>query len=113
MNLPKHDAYENMEVNNDYKEILELVRMLVKEKIKFDGRRLFDGWQIEYPSHENRVCSVIEHFGSYGNEEDKLEIMGLLTEDEEEQDSVLGFLSADEVFERIYNHWRESAKNET
>lgn len=47
---------------------------------------------------------AIEHYGSYGKDEDKLEIMGLLTPDEEEHDSVLGYLTAEDVFERIRKH---------
>ena len=42
--------------------------------------------------------------GTYGSEEDKLEITGLLTEIEEEEDSVRGWLTAEEVFKRIKKH---------
>jgi hypothetical protein len=45
------------------------------------------------------------HCGSYGNESDLLEIMGLLTPEEQEFDRVLGNLSAQEVFSRIKTHW--------
>ena len=51
------------------------------------------------------VCSVIEHDGSYGREQDLLEIMGLLTDEEYEHDEVVGFLSAENVFERIKKHY--------
>lgn len=47
---------------------------------------------------------AVQHFGSYGNKCDKLEIMGLLTPYEEECDSVLGDLTAEDVFERINKH---------
>ena len=53
------------------------------------------------------VCSVIEHCGSYGREEDKLEIMGLLTEEELEVDEVKGYLTAEEVFGRIIDDWEK------
>lgn len=46
-------------------------------------------------------CSVIEGYGTYGHEQDLLEIMGLLTPEEEEHDSVCGYLTAENVFERI------------
>lgn len=39
---------------------------------------------------------AVEHFGSYGNEDDQEEIMGLLTPEEEKWDSVIGHLSAEE-----------------
>lgn len=63
-----------------------------------------------YPAYSlrlNKDIDVIQHFGSYGNEEDLLEIMGALTEEEQEEDSVLGGLTAEEVFERFkycYEH---------
>jgi hypothetical protein len=48
---------------------------------------------------------AIEHYGSYGNSCDELEIMGLLTPEEVEYDSVVGYLTAEDVFERIRKHY--------
>lgn len=88
-----------------YDEILELKSMLEGADIPFKFSDLFDGYHLEYPtSGDGRVCSVIEHGFSYGNEDDKLEIMGLLTEDESTFDSVAGGLSAENVFSRIKDH---------
>lgn len=56
---------------------------------------------------KHRLCDVIYHVGSYGFEQNKLEIMGALTYEENEDDSVLGYLTADEVFKRFkycYEH---------
>lgn len=65
-----------------------------------------------YPSFEDAVCSVIEHEMSYGNDRDLLEIRGLLTvkEMEREQDDVLGYLSARNVFGRIKRHYNKDKK---
>jgi hypothetical protein len=63
------------------------------------------GWQVLYPSKKDEIISVIEGYGTYGEGQDLLEIMGLLTEDEEKDDQVVGHLSADDVFGRIYQHW--------
>ena len=41
-----------------------------------------------------------------------LEIMGLLTDDEKKFDSVAGWLTANNVFDRINKHWKEKQKNE-
>lgn len=92
--------------NSDYQEILKLDRMLTDASIPHTLDRLFDGWQVCYPTREEPelVMDTIEHYGSYGKDEDKLEIMGLLTPDEEEHDSVLGYLTAEDVFERIRKH---------
>lgn len=55
------------------------------------------------------ICSAIETPFSYGHENDRIEIMGLLTEEEEANfDSVTGNLTAEDVFERIKAHWDTS-----
>ena len=64
-----------------------------------------NGLAIAYPNRENLVCSVIEHDGSYGREADKIEIMGLLTDEESKYDEVVGWLTAEDVFERIKAHY--------
>lgn len=89
-------------------EILKLRCMLEKAEIPFSFSELFGGYHIEYPTITGVVCSVIEHDCSYGNEKDLLEIHGLLTEKEGEEDSVLGYLTAENVFQRIENHWKEN-----
>ena len=104
-----------------YQEIIRLKEMLEAAKIPFDFRRLktiydyFYGigerYQICYPKiGENIICSVVEGAGTYGADDDLLEIMGLLTPEEKEQASVLGYLTAVEVLERIKAHWE--ANNE-
>ena len=96
-----------------YNEIFKLKSMLEENHIPFEWIEHNDfrnGYQICYPAKsEKRICSVIEHSFSYGNEKDLLEIQGLLTaeEEEEEYDSVLGNLTADNVFQRILSHWEK------
>ena len=97
-----------VERNPNYKEILKLKKMLKKEKIPYEFHEWFDGYQIGYPVLKplnERVCSVIETKHSYGHDEDLLEIMGLLTEEESKDDSVLGHLTAENVFNRIKAHY--------
>jgi hypothetical protein len=100
-----------------YDEIFKLEAMLKAEGIPFICHRLSDmrGFQICYPEDgENRVCSVILHSGSYGRGAGLLEIMGLLKPDEEQCDDVAGYLTAEDVFERIKAHhdgkWSEYYK---
>lgn len=98
-----------------YKEIFRLKEMLETEGIPlrfFDRSNEamnFESWQLVYPDVEsyddNRICSVIEGVGSYGQRQDLLEIRGLLTEEEEKEDSVRGWLTAENVFNRIKNHY--------
>lgn len=100
----------------NYKEIFKLKVMLDNANIPYE---FFDrSWvlinKIEHASYQiivykqdskDRLISVVEGFGTYGEEKDLLEIMGCLTEKEEQEDSVLGFLTANEVFERINENW--------
>ena len=69
-------------------------------------------FQICYPCYNSKnqkidgggdfICSVIQS----GAKADRLEIMGLLTSEEEELDCVVGGLTAEEVFSRIKNHFK-------
>ena len=98
-----------------YTEILKLDELLNKANIPHTLRNLFDGFQILYPEYTEScglVMDAIEHFGSYGSEKNLLEIQGLLTEKEQRSDSVLGYLTAEEVFKRIENHWNGRADND-
>lgn len=103
--------------NPKYKEILKLNAMLTEANIPHMLRKFMDGWQVGYPvtpDFPGYVMDAIEHKGSYGNGRDLLEIRGLLTPEEEMVDSVLGELTAEEVFERIKKHhdgkWDEPKK---
>ena len=96
-------------IKPEYNEIFKLKSLLEENGIPFEwiehNRVYKQGYQICYPEKgEKCVCSVIEHSFSYGHEKDLLEIQGLLTADEEECDSVLGNLTADNVFQRIFSH---------
>lgn len=106
---PLLDADGKYITNDRYQEILRLDAMLTERHIPHECRKYMDGWQVVYPENGgNRVMDAIEHYGSYGEEQDLLEIMGLLTSEEEKFDSVLGYLTAEEVCTRIEQHWKEA-----
>lgn len=113
----------------EYKEILKLKKMLEKANIPFKftddffntksihielRQQIQDSIKDQYPAYSIQIikngkvlCDAVEHTLSYGNEEGLLEIMGGLTEEEQENDSVLGYLTAKEVFKRFkycYEH---------
>lgn len=113
----------------EYKEILKLKEMLEKANIPFKftddffntksihielRQQIQDSIKDQYPAYSIQIikngkvlCDAVEHTLSYGNKEDLLEIMGGLTEEEQENDSVLGYLTAKEVFKRFkycYEH---------
>lgn len=56
------------------------------------------------------ACSVIQGPYSYGGDEVRLEIMGLLTTHEQELDGVSGYLTLDDVYGRILEHWTTSSR---
>ena len=66
--------------------------------------------RIKYPKKEGFECSVIFGKGTYGFESGELEIMGLLTPEEEACYSVAGYLTAEEVFNRISKHFKSIKK---
>lgn len=110
-----HIDEDHFDLNPNYKEILRLHDMLVKHDIPHVIRRCFEGWQVCYPvcrPDHKCVIDAIEHRASYGSEANLLEIMGLLTDEEKVYDSVAGYLTAENVFERIKKHW-EVSQNET
>jgi len=84
----------------EFKEIVRLHEMLEAENIGHEFKMVRDGWQVlAVDGCEN--FDAIETSGSYGCESDKIEIMGLLTKAEAKDDSVVGGLSAKNVFKRI------------
>ena len=104
---------EELDPNIDFAEMDKLERMLVEADIPYEKFRVFGGKQLQYPcSGDARVCSIILHRGSYGRSEGLLEIMGLLTDEELECDTVAGYLTADDVFGRIKKHWEEKGEND-
>ena len=118
-----------------YKEIFKLKKMLEEANIPFDWIEgwgyskdeikelrkicpdLIDRYQICYPkgsfhNEADRWISVIEGFGTYGSEQDRLEIMGGFTpweryENELNSECVKGYLTARNVFNRIKRNWEE------
>lgn len=105
-----------------YTEILKLKKMLEEANIPFtftddffgmkkrleENPSLAEFYHKQYPAYQIRlddIADVIEHFYSIGQEKDLLEIMGGLTKEEHEYDSVLGGLTAEEVFKRFKYCW--------
>lgn len=107
-----------------YNEIHKLHEMLLDAGIEHEWRNrnpegytewLTDEWNIDlgwqivvYRPNGSRLISVIEGYGTYGMEDDLLEIMGLLTPEELEWNSVCGSLTAEDVFGRIERAVNES-----
>ena len=87
-------------------EMDKLIPMLCKADIPFDLAIHMGRPQIIYPSIENCVCDAVLHWGSYGRERGLLEIMGLC----DAEDDVEGWMTAEEVFARISEHYKKNLK---
>ena len=125
----------------EYKEILKLKTMLEKANIPFEftddffntksipievKQQIQDLIKDQYPAYNimickngKHLCDAIQNTLSYGNKQDKIEIGGALTVEESEKDTVLGYLTAEEVFKRFkycYEHntnvYVEEAQND-
>jgi len=88
-------------------EMDKLIPLLCKADIPFDLAIHMGRPQIVYPSLESHVCDAVLHWGSYGHEQGLLEIMGLTDNDE---DGVEGWMTAEEVFDRILDHYLDHYK---
>ncbi len=96
----------------EFKEIFKLKSMLDTANIEYEfyDRSILskDIQQLQYQiiiykdkNKKHRLISVIQGKYTYGGDEDLLEIMGCLTEEELKHDTVVGWLTAEEVFDRI------------
>ena len=106
----RNKILENEETGK-YTEILKLKEMLEEANIPFTFTDDFFGAkkrgcfeENSYPAYQIRLnmgIDVVQHFGSYGEDENLLEIMGGLTMEESKESGVLGHLTAEEVFKRF------------
>lgn len=115
-----------MKASEKYKEIFKLKKMLEDAQIPFEYIEgygyskdiiekypdICEHYQICYPSSKDRWISVVEGFGTYGFTRDRLEIMGGFTplETFEKRAEVIGWLTANNVFKRIKNHYEMERK---
>lgn len=84
-----------------YTSIIKLSDMLIKAEIPHTLRPFVDGYQVIINLPYGRRIDAVEFSGSYGYEENLIEIQGAITLEELENDSVLGHLTAEEVFKRF------------
>lgn len=84
----------------------KLITMLEATNIPFEVTVLCGRPQVRYPNKEHPVCDAVCHWASYGHQTGLIEIMGLTRNN----DSVEGYLNADEVSARIKEHWEETGE---
>ena len=67
----------------------------------YEMPNMLERHQIYVPSRSVHEWDAICHWGSYGYEEGLLEIYGILVDSYKDGDSVVGWLTASDVIERI------------
>ena len=101
MERVKKDSY-GIEINNA--EMGKLEWLLQEAKIPYRIEYIWGTPSVRYYGHgEELICDAICHSGSYGHEIGLLEIMGLTRNG----DSVEGWLTSEEVFDRISEDWNK------
>lgn len=90
-----HEMLNQANIEHKYIEKGELTEHSARRMIKL------------YDKDGDEVLSAICHYDSYGFEQFKIEIMGLLTKSEQKHDSVVGWLTAKNVFKRIQKYLNE------
>ena len=90
----KDKEYYQILLFDDFREVME----------RYNTYKVFD--------NEKIIISIVQGYGTYGEEDDLLEIMGLLTEEEEKIDSVTGYLTAEDVFNRIVKYFKDKSEVE-
>ena len=90
----KDKEYYQILLFNDFREVME----------HYNTYKVFN--------NEKRIISIVQGYATYGEEDDLLEIMGLLTEEEEKIDSVTGYLTAEDVFNRIVKYFKNKSEVE-
>ena len=89
----KDKEYYQILLFDDFREVME----------RYNTYKVFD--------NEKIIISIVQGYETYGEEDDLLEIMGLLTEEEEKIDSVTGYLTAEDVFNRIIKYFKDKSES--
>ena len=94
--------------NNEYLKDKEYYQILLFD----DFREVIEHYNVyKVFNNEKRIISIVQGYRTYGEEDDLLEIMGLLTEEEEKIDSVTGYLTAEDVFNRIVKYFKDKSES--
>lgn len=103
-------SFEEVTIVPHLSEIVKLASYLEQKNVPYELKPSLGGLHLMYPNGKETVCSVIENWYSRGFKENRLEIMGLLTPEEEKYDIFRGDLTAEEVANRIVWHYRVEGK---
>lgn len=86
----------------NFTEFAKVMKYLVENNIPCELKSRFGGYLCFVPSTEEKEFDFICHKYSYGHQKGLIEITGsIITDEESKFDSVVGWLTADNVIERI------------
>ena len=94
-----------MKLNENYMAILDLDKLLTEEGIPHELIRLFDGWQICYPSVRQKKGDVVQNCYSYGAGRNRLEAMGFNLK----RNVVFGNLTVEDAIGYFRRAWKEDS----
>lgn len=94
---------------NNTTPLYELAEMLKNAEIPYElvYNYFTNSNMLMYPSQKDRVADAIYFYGSYGYEQGLLEVGGKIVKIDDE---VEGYVSAEEVFQRIKKLWESDNK---
>jgi hypothetical protein len=108
MIAPKYKKNGEIVHNGErYQAIQRLHKKLDDRGIPHDFHELLDGYQICVPKEHRKTGwegDAVQNFGSYGAEEDLIEVYGFSLEDPD------GYLTADEALEYFEKWWAKEKK---
>lgn len=110
MIFPKYKKNGEIVHNGErYQSIQQLHKELDDRGIPHNFHELFDGYQICVPKDHrknNFEGDAIQHFGSYGAEEDLIEVYGFGLTDP------VGYLTAEEATEYFVSWWEDRKESQ-
>lgn len=94
------------ETDARYQEILRLAGLMRKAGIPHQLRKVYEGWQILYPSLYGVQMDVAQHRGTGGSLNDRVELMGLKSADDD-IGPIHSNLKAEQALKIIQQHYNE------
>ena len=107
--IDRFEEYRKLMKNNEYLKDKEYYQILLFD----DFREVMEHYDVyKVFNNKKRIISIVQGYGTYGEEDDLLEIMGLLTEEEEKIDDVTGYLTDEDVVNKIVKYFKNKSEVE-
>lgn len=106
----KTEKKRNRPADQEFKEILNLHKMLLSEDIPHLFRECYDGYTIRYPNVGKTICFATQRRLNKGYGSGKIDICGLQTDEEKAGDTgtrmaMVYNLTGKDILKRIRDHY--------